>query len=101
MLDKNSARVSVEAFLVKKFPNDAPNWVIYDETVDRPYGWVFFFNHRDYVERGVRKAVLAGNSPIFVNRTTGEVEALGTAAPLEFYLKQIEARLGWGWSSAK
>ncbi len=81
---------------------DRPQHVIVDEhTIERPWGWVFFYNDRRYLETGSSKYVLFGNAPYIVNRFTGEVKVTGTAYPIEDYLAEYEASLredtGWRW----
>jgi hypothetical protein len=67
--------------------------VLEDETIDRPYGWVFFYQSREYVETGDARKVLFGNAPLIFNRASGEVRVTGTALPIEDHLRQYEADL--------
>jgi hypothetical protein len=72
------------------FPDDA--WIILDEhTIERPWGWVFFFSSRRYVETADLQFAIAGNGPFFVRRTDGAVFQAGTALPVEDYLRNFEA----------
>jgi hypothetical protein len=67
--------------------------VLEDETIDRPYGWVFFYQSREYVETGDARTMLFGNAPLIFNRASGEIRVTGTALPAEEYLRQYEAGL--------
>lgn len=68
--------------------------VILDEyTLERPYGWVFFYNSREFVATGNPLQGLAGNAPLIVNSTTCDVVTTGTAFPLEHYLAEYERAL--------
>lgn len=60
-------------------------------TIERPWGWVFFYNTRAFVETGELVHALVGNAPIFVERETGRVSTAGTACPLDVYLERFEA----------
>ena len=52
---------------------------------------VFFgFESREYLETGDNAARLAGNAPFIIDKDSGEIFDLGTAWPLEKYLKDYE-----------
>ena len=54
-------------------------FVIVDSlTLEKPYGWVFFYNSRKFVETGLLQYRLAGNGPVIVNTTAqpGSLAAL-------------------------
>jgi hypothetical protein len=56
----------------------------------RPYGWVFFYQSRGYVETGDPERMMGGNAPILVERCNGEIRVTGTGAPLDAYLAAYE-----------
>jgi hypothetical protein len=58
--------------------------------LERPYGWVFFYNSREFLETGDTSARLAGNGPVLVAKDDGRVIRFGTAKPLEDYLMEYE-----------
>jgi hypothetical protein len=75
----------VEAFINRPDPYwpDRPPLVIHDEsTLERPYGWVFFW--------AVPGVLVAGNSPILVTKADGVLHPLGSALPVEEYLARFE-----------
>jgi hypothetical protein len=79
------ARDRVEALISRPDPSwpDRPPPAINDElTIERPYGWVFFWD--------VPGVLVAGNSPILVTRTDGVLHPLGSALPVEEYLARFE-----------
>lgn len=47
----------------------------------------FCFESREYLETGDNVARLAGNAPFIIDKDSGEIFDLGTAWPLEKYLK--------------
>ena len=57
------------------------------------FGWVFFYNSKRYIETGDVNGALAGNGPIVIMKSTGDVLGTGTAKPLETYLDEIRASL--------
>jgi len=59
-------------------------FVVVDEhTIEKPFGWVFFYNSKKFVETGIFQYRLAGNGPVIVNKFSGDVEFHGSAESLE------------------
>ena len=50
------------------------------ETMDEPFGWVFFYR------RASPPHGLVGNAPIVVDRHSGRSSVTGTSYPIEWYL---------------
>ncbi|CCE11253.1 hypothetical protein BRAS3843_660061 [Bradyrhizobium sp. STM 3843] len=67
--------------------------IVREATIAKPYGWVFFYQSKEFLDDGNPSAQLAGNAPIIVNRTTCELRLTGTAKPLEYYLTEYEKTL--------
>ncbi|MGY3265589.1 YrhB domain-containing protein [Lysobacter sp. HA35] len=65
-------------------------------TIEKSFGWVFFYQSRQYLETGEFAHRLAGNAPLIVNRNTGDIRTTGNAFPIEHYLAQYEASLSTG-----
>jgi hypothetical protein len=63
----------------------------------KPYGWVFFWDGREYLETGNPRKRFAGNGPVIVNRVNGEVRATSAALPLDVSLAQYEGSLPPAW----
>ena len=63
-------------------------------TITKPYGWIFFYNSRTYLETGNVLAMLAGNGPVVVLSSSGEVVMLGTARPTEAEISAFEDSRG-------
>ncbi|CAJ0816927.1 hypothetical protein LMG19087_02923 [Ralstonia wenshanensis] len=61
---------------------------------DLPYGWLFFYNSITYLQTGEIGAMLAGNAPFVVDVLDGSIHVLGTAHPVEVYLKEYETERG-------
>ncbi|MGY8711935.1 YrhB domain-containing protein [Bradyrhizobium sp. 18BD] len=62
-------------------------------TIAKPYGWVFFYQSREFLDTGDFSEVLVGNAPIIVDRDSLELRLTGTAKPLEHYLEEYERTL--------
>lgn len=53
--------------------------VLEERTITKPYGWIFFYNGRRFVETRDIMHAIAGNGPIVILAETGETIPLGTA----------------------
>jgi hypothetical protein len=67
--------------------------IIDSATMERAFGWVFFYQSREHVESGNAIHCLAGNAPLIIDRLTGNVVSTGTAHPIEHYLAEYETSL--------
>jgi hypothetical protein len=50
------------------------------QTIRKPYGWVFFYNSRRFLETGDPLERLGGNGPIIVEREDGRLHILPSAS---------------------
>jgi hypothetical protein len=66
--------------------------VLFEHTIQKPYGWIFFYNTKEWIATGDPNYSLVGNAPIIVG-IDGEIRITGTAHPLEYYLARYEATL--------
>ncbi len=66
--------------------------VIDEDTIERPWGWVFFYTSRGWRDGDSRYA-LGGNAPIIVNRFDGALRSTGTASSIDHYIAEYEAEL--------
>jgi hypothetical protein len=64
--------------------------IVREATIAKPYGWIFFYQSKQYIETGDFSAQLLGNAPIIIDRTTSEIRVTGTRLPLEHYLAEYE-----------
>jgi len=63
-------------------------------TIERPFGWVFCYNSKKYLETGDDRHALLGNAPLIVDREDGSVHATGTARPVQYYIHEYEHKKG-------
>lgn len=91
-IDHAAARALASEHLNRPDPGwpDRSVLVILDEhTIEKPYGWVFFYQSQRFLETRDFSDGLAGNAPLLVTRA-GELHDLGTAYPVEIYLQEYE-----------
>jgi hypothetical protein len=67
--------------------------IMHEHTIEKPYGWIFFYTSKGWLETGEIKFAVAGNSPLLVTRDTGELQVFGTAQPTDWYIEQYERGL--------
>ena len=72
---------------------DGNGMVLEALTIDRPYGWVFFYQSRVFVESGDFRHAYCGNAPVIFNRVNGEYHVTGTARAIEDYIGEYQASL--------
>lgn len=95
MIRYEHARELVEAEINKPDPH-YPHLrlvILEDLTIERGWGWVFFYNTEAYLESGDFLDSLVGNAPYIVNRFTAELIETGTAEEIEHYIKAYEETL--------
>jgi hypothetical protein len=93
MLERSNALDLVSARLTEMSPAE-DKWVVVDEsTIEKPYGWIFFYNSRKFVE--TRQAIyrLAGNGPVIVNKITGSVRFFGSTPSVEQIIEAYEREM--------
>jgi hypothetical protein len=69
--------------------------IIDAETIEKEYGWVFFYQTKEYLKTGNIVDALVGNAPYIVNKYTGELIETGTAKPVEEYIAEYESESGY------
>jgi hypothetical protein len=72
---------------------DGQGVVLEQSVIDLPYGWVFFYQNREFVETGNPSSQFAGNAPIIFNGVSGEYRVTGTAHAIQHYLREYESTL--------
>ena len=98
MLTRESAQLQVAAELDawNSTLSDLEQFVVLDEhTMERPWGWVFFYTTRGW-QNGDERYLVAGNGPLLVNRNTGEVRHLLTSRSIALQLAEYEIEIEHG-----
>ena len=74
------------------FPTPGTCVLLREYTISKPYGWVFFYQNRKYVETRNRDEALMGNLPFLVDRFDGRIREKGRGL-IEAFLAACEATL--------
>ena len=83
----------VEEVIARSTPAEEECVIIDQHTIEKPWGWVFFYNSLEYLKTGDPKYQLFGNAPYIVNRETHELVDTGTAEDIAVYIAGYEARM--------
>jgi hypothetical protein len=67
--------------------------ILIGETIEKNWGWVFFYQSTAFIASGDFRDMLGGNAPIIVNKLTGKLVHTGTAYEIEHYIKEYEGSL--------
>ena len=68
--------------------------VIIDEiTIEKDFGWVFFYDSSRFLETKEFSDTLLGNAPIIVNKFDCSTHYTGTANETEYYIAEYENSL--------
>lgn len=96
-MTKEKALQIVQGYLDTLLPLDSDDQyvVIEKQILEKPYGWVFLFNSKKFLDSGNIFLSLCGNGPIVVQKDTGKIHQLGSANGLEATIKEFEEAMGW------
>ena len=64
------------------------------QTIRKPYGWIFFYNSRRYLETGDALEALGGNGPIVVEREGGRLHVLPSHSDPAVVIMEFEVANG-------
>lgn len=64
--------------------------IIESETIEKEWGWVFFYSSKKWVETNDFQYAVAGNAPYIVLRHSGKILETGTAYPIDHYITRFE-----------
>ena len=63
------------------------------ETIEKEWGWVFFYQSRKFIESGDFRDMVVGNAPYIVNKESGDLHITGTASDIFHYINEYEKSL--------
>lgn len=94
-MEKSEAQKLVEKELEKNtdLQNPIECVILETETIEKDWGWVFFYQSKAFVKTNDFRDMLTGNAPYIVNKQSGEIFLTGTAYSIEHYIKEYEQNL--------
>lgn len=93
MINLETAKNIADQYINKLYQVEGDRLVIVDkETIEKEYGWIFFYDSLKHIETGDDIYMVAGNGPLIVEKKDGSIYTLPTAPPLEHWIAQYEAQ---------
>lgn len=90
-MNREQAKAIVEKALNEQSHGSPDRLVVLDDaTVEKSYGWVFFYESEMFLKTGELSHMLVGNAPILILKEDGRIITLGTAFPIATYLERYE-----------
>jgi hypothetical protein len=91
MLDLNMARKLIAEQINFTYPVLGDSLVVLDEcTIEKDYGWIFFYESKRWLDSGDLSDRVLGNVPILVDRQTGRLHFFGSDRSIEEYIEEYE-----------
>lgn len=89
MLTNDTARLRAMEYLLRQHP-DGDVAIVDAETMEKAYGWVFFYNSKRFLKTNNVSHAFAGNGPLVVKKADGSIHQLGSAFDVEKTLQRFE-----------
>lgn len=70
--------------------------IVSARTLRKPYGWVFFYNAKRYLDTGDPLEGLGGNGPVVVEGESGRAQALSSSVDPVVAIMEFEKSRGFG-----
>ena len=91
MIDRDAALAIARTYLGQSKMRDGTDLVVReDRTLEKPFGWVVFWDSRTFVETGDPQLAAIGNGPLIIDRVDGSVHPTGSTRPLERFFERYE-----------
>ena len=93
MIDKSTARELAKKEISKLTSNMRHKYELAiqdDITIERKFGWIFFYNTKSFLETQDTQYALIGNAPIIVDRENASVHFTGTAKSIDEYIEEFQ-----------
>ena len=71
------------------------------DTIERPFGWVFSYNSKKFIETGSIRYLRIGLRPVIVDRHSGAIKFFGTPTSDEEAIQEYERELEGGRGQAQ
>jgi len=80
----------------KEMMRDGITPIIMEEaTREESFGWVFFYQSKQFLETGDFMKALGGNAPIIIDKFSGQLTVTGTVHSIDYYTGAYEKGNSW------
>lgn len=87
MIDFETAIVIARNKL-KEIENSSRYELEFVSNVEFEYGWIFYYQTKEFIRTGDLNLLLGGNSPILVDKYNSSVHTTGTRRDTDFYIQK-------------
>ena len=91
MSREQAEKLAAELINADYYADDDSLVIVSELTIEKDYGWIFFYQSRKYLETGQFNYQLAGNGPVVFERETGGVHHLGSHKHPDELIREFEA----------
>jgi immunity protein 35 of polymorphic toxin system len=89
-MTREQAEQIVRQYLNSLAPRIPGLVIMSDKTIEKEYGWIFFYQTKKYLETNNVRDMMIGNCPILVKRS-GETVFFPTFLPIQESIRRYEA----------
>jgi len=91
-MNKTEAQKEIENIIAEyEQPENDCYVLVENETIEKEWGWVFFYTSKKWLETNELRYAVAGNAPFIVERNSGKIIVTGTAYDINHYIERFEA----------
>jgi Immunity protein 35 len=93
---EDARKIAAEYIQEGKANSNGLEMLITDEhTIEKPYCWVFYYNSKKWLETKNVVDLIAGNSPMIIDKVTGKVTRYYSSVSVSEALKKYESEIGY------
>lgn len=93
MIDRETAEKNARERLKEIPTEDADEILIIRElTIEKEYGWIFFYESKIHLETGNYRYSLVGGGPLLIEKSDGSFHYLGTRLDVDDAIKEYEKK---------
>lgn len=92
MVTLDEARDAALKYVKGRYPERVRNEIVVldEHTKSMPRGWIFFYQHRRWLETRKIRDGLIGNGPVLIDKETGKVVVFGSSGSTEYWYSLYE-----------
>ena len=96
MVDEATAKTIAAQEINRTYQGEfGPLVILGEHTIEKEYGWIFFYSTQRYAETGDIQYALAGNGPLIVERSDGAVHRFGASRQPDVIIREFELDRGY------
>lgn len=91
LTEKEMLKIAENLLSEKSIRSQRELSLLNEHTIRKPYGNIYFFESKKFLETNDYNYALVGNAPFLVENTNGSIVVFGTSRDLSFYITEYEA----------